>query len=249
MDLEYGERYEAFRTQVRGFLDEHRSKRPPGHIYDMPRADLTRWLQLLIEHGYWARTIPTEYGGYGASPDLLETVIMDEEFNRAGVAPGRHRRVERAGQAGCPFVTEVHAVSHLQSLGGPRQRPPAACIAALDQVGRHLRLQFAAAANTRKRCGNDARIVEHERIAGAQQVRQLAHDAVGARRAGAYDQEPRGIARAHRMQRDAILGQLEVEEVCTHQVKRINSAPARSIIAPATRPSVISRTTRSKAPI
>jgi len=88
MDLEYGERYEAFRRQVRAFLDEHRSRRPAGHIYAMPRADLTSWLQLLIDHGYWARTIPKEYGGYGAAPDLLETVIMDEEFNRAGVARG-----------------------------------------------------------------------------------------------------------------------------------------------------------------
>ncbi|MBW1885906.1 MAG: acyl-CoA dehydrogenase family protein, partial [Deltaproteobacteria bacterium] len=35
-----------------------------------------------------ARTIPKEYGGYGASPDLLETVIMDEEFNRVGVVRG-----------------------------------------------------------------------------------------------------------------------------------------------------------------
>ena len=47
--------------------------------------DRIAWLSLQIEHGYWARTIPKEYGGYGAEPDLLETVIMDEEFNRAGV--------------------------------------------------------------------------------------------------------------------------------------------------------------------
>ena len=88
MDLDYGERYEAFRLEVRGFLDRNRSKRPPGQLYSMPREALTGWLDLLIEHGYWARTIPKEYGGYGAAPDLLETIIMDEEFNRAGVARG-----------------------------------------------------------------------------------------------------------------------------------------------------------------
>lgn len=88
MDLEYGERYEVFREEVRAFLSEHGSARPPGHLYSMPRADLTRWLELLIENGYWARTIPNEYGGFGATPDLLETVIMDEEFNRAGIARG-----------------------------------------------------------------------------------------------------------------------------------------------------------------
>jgi alkylation response protein AidB-like acyl-CoA dehydrogenase len=84
MDLEYGERYEAFRQEVRAFLREHRS--PPRG--DSSREERARWLTLQIEHGYWARTIPTEYGGFGAAPDLLETVIMDEEFNRAGVMRG-----------------------------------------------------------------------------------------------------------------------------------------------------------------
>jgi alkylation response protein AidB-like acyl-CoA dehydrogenase len=88
MDLEYGERYEEFRREVRAFLDEHKPKRPLGGFLEGPREDLIRWLSLLIERGYWARTIPVEYGGYGAPPDLLETVIMDEEFNRAGVGRG-----------------------------------------------------------------------------------------------------------------------------------------------------------------
>ena len=30
MDLEYGERYEEFRRQVRTFLDEHKKQRPAG---------------------------------------------------------------------------------------------------------------------------------------------------------------------------------------------------------------------------
>ena len=88
MDLEYGERYEKFRREVRAFLDAHKPKRPVGGFLEGPREDLIRWLSLLIERGYWARTIPVEYGGYGAPPDLLETVIMDEEFNRAGVGRG-----------------------------------------------------------------------------------------------------------------------------------------------------------------
>ena len=88
MDLEYGPRYEQFRQQVRRFLREHASQRPARGLEESGRADLVRWLGLLIEHGYWARTIPREYGGFGAPPDLLETVIMDEEFNRAGVPRG-----------------------------------------------------------------------------------------------------------------------------------------------------------------
>jgi alkylation response protein AidB-like acyl-CoA dehydrogenase len=88
MDLQYGEKYEAFRREVRAFLDEHRSEAAGEEELEGRRAERIRWLTLLIEHGYWARTIPKEYGGHGAAPDLLETVIMDEEFNRAGVPRG-----------------------------------------------------------------------------------------------------------------------------------------------------------------
>jgi alkylation response protein AidB-like acyl-CoA dehydrogenase len=88
MDLEYGERYEAFRGEVRDFLAKHKDSRPTAGPYEAKRDELAKWLGLQIDHGYWARTIPREYGGFGAEPDLLETVIMDEEFNRAGVARG-----------------------------------------------------------------------------------------------------------------------------------------------------------------
>jgi alkylation response protein AidB-like acyl-CoA dehydrogenase len=88
MDLEYGERYEAFRKEVRAFLDDHKVSRPTAALSEESPKAISDWLSLQIEHGYWARTIPKEYGGYGAEPDLLETVIMDEEFNRAQVSRG-----------------------------------------------------------------------------------------------------------------------------------------------------------------
>ncbi len=43
------------------------------------------WQALLIEHGYAARTIPKEYGGYGAKPDILKSRIIAEEFIAAGL--------------------------------------------------------------------------------------------------------------------------------------------------------------------
>jgi alkylation response protein AidB-like acyl-CoA dehydrogenase len=88
MDLEYGERYESFRQDVRGFLSESKDRRPKSSASETSAQELSDWLSLQIEHGYWARTIPREYGGFGAEPDLLETVIMDEEFNRAQVTRG-----------------------------------------------------------------------------------------------------------------------------------------------------------------
>jgi alkylation response protein AidB-like acyl-CoA dehydrogenase len=88
MDLEYGERYEAFRKEVRGFLEKHRPQKNTSAGTPEGRAALVEWLTLQMEHGYWGRTIPKAYGGFGAEPDLLETVIMDEEFNRVGATRG-----------------------------------------------------------------------------------------------------------------------------------------------------------------
>jgi len=87
MDLEIDEKYDDFRAEVRAFLEQHRPPKDFG-LSDGKSAARIAWLSKQIEHGYWARTIPKEYGGYGAEPDLLETVIMDEEFNKAGVARG-----------------------------------------------------------------------------------------------------------------------------------------------------------------
>ena len=90
MDLEYGERYERFRAEVRAFLAAHRERAPRGGFRagGGARDASTAWQRLLIEHGYAARTIPRAYGGYGADPDLLETVVIDEELSRAGVPRG-----------------------------------------------------------------------------------------------------------------------------------------------------------------
>jgi len=88
VNLEYGPKYEEFRAEVRAFLEQHRGSKPAESLIDVSAAERAAWLSLLIERGYWARTIPKEYGGYGAEPDLLATVIMDEEFNRAGVSRG-----------------------------------------------------------------------------------------------------------------------------------------------------------------
>jgi alkylation response protein AidB-like acyl-CoA dehydrogenase len=85
MDLAYGPRYEAFREEVRAFVREHGAKAPKG---GQTMAGMRGWQQLLIEHGYAARTIPREYGGFGAEPDILESRIIAEEFIAAGLPMG-----------------------------------------------------------------------------------------------------------------------------------------------------------------
>jgi alkylation response protein AidB-like acyl-CoA dehydrogenase len=86
MDLAYGPRYAAFRKQVRAFTAEHAARAPRGR--DQGSNATRQWQQLLIEHGYAARTIPREYGGYGAEPDILESRIIAEEFIAAGLPMG-----------------------------------------------------------------------------------------------------------------------------------------------------------------
>ncbi len=87
MDLAYSAEYEAFRAELRGFLEANKARYPQSYGEGRPNAETLAWQKLLIEHGYAARTIPREYGGYGAEPDILKSRIIAEEFTRAG-APG-----------------------------------------------------------------------------------------------------------------------------------------------------------------
>ena len=87
MDLEYSPEHQAFRNEVQTFLDEHKHRSPKVRR-GKPTREQTDWQQLLIEHGYAARTIPKEYGGFGAEPDILKSHIIAEEFAKARVVPG-----------------------------------------------------------------------------------------------------------------------------------------------------------------
>ncbi len=84
MDLHLTPEYQSFRNEVCSFLDANGDK-APGSAGGM---DLQAWQQLLIKHGYTARTVPKEYGGYGAEPDVLKSRIISEEFTKAGVPGG-----------------------------------------------------------------------------------------------------------------------------------------------------------------
>ena len=83
MDLNETPEMAAFRGEVREFLQAHREAYSQGAAND-PLS----WQRLLIEHGYAARTIPQEYGGYGAQPDVLKGRIIAEEFIAAGAPRG-----------------------------------------------------------------------------------------------------------------------------------------------------------------
>ena len=85
MDLSYGPEYNAFRKEVREWIENNKHLTPKG---GSTRQDVIAWQKLLIENGYTARTIPKEYGGHGAEPDILKSRIIAEEFARSQVMPG-----------------------------------------------------------------------------------------------------------------------------------------------------------------
>ncbi|MFP6660898.1 MAG: acyl-CoA dehydrogenase family protein, partial [Myxococcota bacterium] len=89
MQLSFGPEYAAFRAEVQRFIEKNRALSPnagAGVAAGPAGEKLRDWQRLLIENGYAARTIPKEYGGFGAEPDILKAVIIDEEFNAGGVS-------------------------------------------------------------------------------------------------------------------------------------------------------------------
>ena len=87
MDLSFGPEYEAFRSEVKTFLAKHGAEAPSGALAPGAKEGID-WQKLLIKQGYAARTIPKEYGGYGAEPDIIKSRIIAEEFATAQVSPG-----------------------------------------------------------------------------------------------------------------------------------------------------------------
>ena len=76
MDLKLSPEYEAFRAEGAAILAENADKAPTPDDKGLKHPKRLAWQKLLIEKGLAARTIPTEYGGYGAEPDILVSLII-----------------------------------------------------------------------------------------------------------------------------------------------------------------------------
>ncbi|HPF22480.1 MAG: acyl-CoA dehydrogenase family protein [Hyphomonas sp.] len=86
MKLDLSPEYEAFRQDVNRVLTENAHLAPGPEDRGMKHPKRLAWQKFLIDQGLTARTIPKEYGGYGAEPDLLKSRIIAEEFARTGIA-------------------------------------------------------------------------------------------------------------------------------------------------------------------
>ena len=88
MDLTYTPEQQAFRAEVRSWLEAHVPKDTLEH-FDATREgfEAHRQWEKTLKSGDWGMvTWPTEYGGRGL--DLIQWLIFEEEYYRAG-APGR----------------------------------------------------------------------------------------------------------------------------------------------------------------
>ena len=86
MDLSFGTEYDEFRTEVKQFIAASSDKSPKQA--GIGNAEAIAWQKILINNGYAARTIPAEYGGFGAEPDIIESRIISEEFSNAQISTG-----------------------------------------------------------------------------------------------------------------------------------------------------------------
>ena len=96
MDLNYGSEYKEFTEKLKKFCKKFSgvhfsdsSKIPLAGSFKsgdlkMKRSD---WQKLLIENGYFARSIPREYGGYGGETDIIKNRIIASEFAKAKIPP------------------------------------------------------------------------------------------------------------------------------------------------------------------
>jgi alkylation response protein AidB-like acyl-CoA dehydrogenase len=89
MDLSLSDQYQALQAEIRAFVRAHGEKSPKvGGGRKRPDRKTLDWQKLLLEHGYVGRTIPTEYGGAGKQPDIMEAAVIAGEFARANVYAG-----------------------------------------------------------------------------------------------------------------------------------------------------------------
>ena len=98
MDLNFSSEYDDFREEVQAFCKDYKGlkfvnsdKNPlaiEGEDCNGPELTRTEWQKVLIDHGYFARSVPKEYGGFGGEADIIKSRIIAAEFSKAKVPFG-----------------------------------------------------------------------------------------------------------------------------------------------------------------
>ena len=102
MNLDYGKEYENFKKEVESFCREYSgviiTNKKGGALTalnavgELDNADgqklkRSEWQKILIQNGYFARSIPKEYGGFGGDIDIIKNRIIAAEFASAKLPP------------------------------------------------------------------------------------------------------------------------------------------------------------------
>ena len=96
MDLNYGPEYEDFRKEVQEFCKKwdgvnftNAAKVPMSMSFKETGKTISRseWQSILIDQGYFARSVPKEYGGFGGDSDVIKNRIIASEFSNAKIPP------------------------------------------------------------------------------------------------------------------------------------------------------------------
>jgi alkylation response protein AidB-like acyl-CoA dehydrogenase len=84
MNLQFGEKYEKLRAEVRAFC-ETSWPLAGAEAQRSAREQAIAWRKRALAAGFLHRTVPAAYGGAGAEPDVMAETVIRQEFDRAGV--------------------------------------------------------------------------------------------------------------------------------------------------------------------
>ena len=84
MNLQFGEKYEKLRAEVRAFCEETWPLRSDEARLE-GREQAIAWRKRALAAGFLHRTVPRAYGGAGAEPDVMAETVIRQAFDRAGV--------------------------------------------------------------------------------------------------------------------------------------------------------------------
>ena len=102
MDLNYGPEYKDFTKEVQKFCKKYSgvvitnkkggaltalSSVASSEKSDGVKVTRAEWQEILIKNGYFARSIPKEYGGFGGDIDIIKSRIIAAEFASNRIPP------------------------------------------------------------------------------------------------------------------------------------------------------------------
>jgi alkylation response protein AidB-like acyl-CoA dehydrogenase len=84
VNLQFGEKYEKLRAEVRAFCTESWPLEGADARLGK-REQAIAWRKRALAAGYLHRSVPRAYGGAGAEPDVMAETLIRRELDRAGV--------------------------------------------------------------------------------------------------------------------------------------------------------------------